>query len=122
MSTPKTDVQLRKDALILRAALERLEFARATQDLQRRFAMPAVLRSLVGQFAGAGVWPVILKLFQRYPVVGSALSMVASRVIPRNARSVLRALGYAVVVWQAIRLVRAWRPSRAGSSHTRLRN
>lgn len=119
MTAPKLDIQLRKDTLILRAALERVELKRAVQELQRSFAMPAALRSLLRQFTRAGAWPLVFKWFQRYPIVGSALTMLTSRAIPRSVRGALRAVGYGVVAWQLMRWVRAWRPNRrALSKHT----
>jgi hypothetical protein len=75
----------------------------------------------LGQFTRVGAWPLIFKWFQRYPIAGSALTMLTSRIIPRSVRGALRAVGYGVVAWQLIRLVWGGRPNRRrAAKHTDL--
>ena len=83
-----------RDALIVRAALERMELRDATQDLQ-------IASDRIARFAIIGA-----ALLRRYwPLLG----VLALGGLSKRARPVLRLARTGLAIWQTVRLLRASR-------------
>lgn len=85
------DLRQRREALVMRAALERAALRDATQDLQ-------IAGDRVARIAITGV-----TLIRRYWL---PLGLIAAATFSRRVRPLLRIARTGLVVWQTVRLLR----------------
>ncbi|GGX28946.1 hypothetical protein GCM10007242_39180 [Pigmentiphaga litoralis] len=111
MSDPRSRLTTRKELLLARASIERMEFAAhvgrvksaATPSSLIRLALPARMLSQQGP-------AIALSLFQnlrRYPIVSSAVSMLLARVASGGVFKLAKLGGVAAVAMQAYKIWRA---------------
>jgi hypothetical protein len=111
MSDPRSPLTTRKELLLARASIERMEFAAhvgrvksaATPSSLIRLALPARMLSQQGP-------AIALNLFQslrRYPIVSSAVSMLLARVASGGVFKLAKLGGVAAVAMQAYKIWRA---------------
>jgi len=101
MSQSDQQRALRKQLLILRAGMERQEFATRVSEIRH----PGGFLSALPGLAKSGGLPWLFSLFRRYPMLGSALSMGLSKAkLPAMRYAVLGA-GAFMLAWQAWKLV-----------------
>lgn len=102
MSQADQQRALRKQLLILRAGMERQEFAARVSELRH----PTGFLSALPGLAKSGGLPWLFSLFRRYPMLGSALSMGLSKVKLPVVRYAVLGAGAFMLAWQAWKLVR----------------
>lgn len=106
MNGAHAPLKLRKQMLLMRAAVERVELAQHLDDVRRAATVSAIMRNAMPTDRTRGLAARIVELAKRYPVVTSAASLIASRFpIPILKRAVkwggAAALGYRLwMLWQ----------------------
>jgi hypothetical protein len=111
---------LRKELLIVRADVERVEFAQATRDLREAVTHFSWLKFIVPGFAGAARWGsrggrrggaaagTLGALLKEYPLISSIVSMVLARplrqTVAAGAKPALKWGSLALGAWEAWRI------------------
>ena len=90
MSRPRSDasrMQARKELLLARSAIERLELSAHVDQFKASVTPSALARGVLPTLTRGGALATAMRAFslvQRYPVVSSAASMLLPRLLPRN--------------------------------------
>ena len=106
MNDTHAPLKLRKQMLLMRAAVERVELARTLDDLRRAATLSAIFRNAMPSDRTRSFAARVVELVKRYPVVTSAASLIATRFpIPILRRAIkwggLATLGYRLwLLWQ----------------------
>jgi hypothetical protein len=138
LSTPHMRA-LRKDLLIARADVERMEIAQATADLRHSVTHFSFLKFLIPRRAaggfgrnraagGGGIASLLsgllsgggfASLLRQYPIIGSLASLVLTKPVlgklARGAKPALKWGGLALVVWEGFRV---WQQMKSTSTET----
>ncbi|MDX3904753.1 MAG: hypothetical protein QHC78_03585 [Pigmentiphaga sp.] len=117
-----TDMQARKELLLARSSIERMELAAHVHRIKAAAAPSAMLKSVLPRLGGAGGVTTAMRawrMLRRYPIVSSAVPMLLARVRGRGIFKLLKLGGVAVAAYQGYKLWRAFkqddRPPRSGS-------
>ena len=99
MTGSHVPLELRKQMLLMRAAVERVELAHHMVEVRRAATLSAIVRNALPNDRSRSWWGRAIELAKRYPFVASAASLIASRFrIPLLASAAkyggLAALGY----------------------------
>lgn len=106
MSGSHTPLKLRKQMLLMRAAVERVELAQHLDDVRRAATLSAIFRNAMPNDRTRGLAARVVELVKRYPFIVSAGSLIAARFpIPILKRVVkwggVATLGYRLwLLWQ----------------------
>lgn len=79
MSRSDTPLKLRKQMLLMRAAVERIELAQHLDDLRRAATLSAIFRNSMPSAHARTFAARVVELVKRYPFVTSAASLIAAR-------------------------------------------
>ena len=79
MAHAHVPLKLRKQMLLMRAAVERVELAHHLSEVRRAATLNAIVRNALPGDRSRGWWSRALELAKRYPFVASAASLVAAR-------------------------------------------
>lgn len=79
MSRSHTPLQLRKQLLVMRAAIERIELAAHMDDLRRAATLSAIFRNALPSDKTRGYASQLFELIKRHPGLASAASLIAAR-------------------------------------------
>jgi hypothetical protein len=105
---------LRKELLIVRAEVERVELAESYADLRQtithfswlKFLVPTIAKSRGGAF-GSTLGPMLGRLMKQYPLVGSLVSLVLAKPLREGvasaAKPLLKWAGIGLTAWEAYR-------------------
>jgi hypothetical protein len=111
LSARRDQIALRKEALRMRASLERIELANVTRDFRRAARLPGLLGVLVGGLSrgltrglSSGRLPWLVNLVRRLPIVAGIMPMLARHAKGPLLRNGLRAAAIALLAWQGIRI------------------
>jgi hypothetical protein len=109
--TDRESRAIRKEILLLRCELERMEISDASAELRGRFAHFGWLKMLVPRFGGRGGMAGFTHLIKDYPLVSSLASLVLANG-PRikslgRLKPVLKYGAVAFAAWQAVKLWKA---------------
>ncbi|MEJ2767925.1 DUF3318 domain-containing protein [Mycetohabitans sp. B46] len=114
---------IRKELLLARADLDRLDIAQAGQELRRGVAKFSWLSGLIpgiSRFRSLRRLPAIGTLLGQHPVLGSIASAAFSgpvrRVVMRNAKPLLKWTAVGAIAWRGYKLWKAVRPQRGVSA------
>src|SRR5690349_16863373 len=114
-SASRETLQARRELLQMRAALERLEAVEQVRDLRQALSPAALVRH-----ATQAMWPssfgerlrpsarglqLALSLLRRYPLISSAVSLVA---VKKGLSSALRAAKWTGLAWAGWNAYRRW--------------
>jgi hypothetical protein len=117
-SDPKVRA-IRKELLLARADLDRLDIAGAGHELRQGAAKLSWIRWLmpgISRFRSLHRLPVIGALLNQHPVLGSIASAAFAgpvrRVVIRNAKPLLKWTVLGAAAWQGYKLWKAVRPQR----------
>jgi hypothetical protein len=117
LSTPHMRA-LRKELLIARADVERMELAQASADLRHSVKNFSVLKFLVPGRSGKG-WGKLTGLLKQYPVLSSLASLILTKPVRtkllRSTKPVLKWGGLGLLAWEAYRV---WKQMKATSTET----
>lgn len=107
----RKSLAIRKEILLLRCELERLELREATTDLRSRFAHFGWLRMVMPRFGARGGVAGLGHLLKDYPFVSSLASLALThgpklRAL-RRVRPLLKLAIAGLGAWQAVKLWRA---------------
>jgi hypothetical protein len=109
--TDRESLAIRKEILLLRCELERMDLTEATGELRHRFAHFGWLKMLVPRFGGRGGMAGLGSLLKDYPLISSLASLALTHG-PRlkslgRVKPLLKfgAVGFAL--WQAVKLWKA---------------
>ena len=80
MSDSQVPLKLRKQMLVMRAAVERVELAQQVLDVRRAATLSAVVRNAMPGDRTRSVASRLFDLVRRYPFVASATSLVVKRM------------------------------------------
>jgi hypothetical protein len=105
---------LRKELLLVRADVQRMELAQATVDLRHAVTHFSWLRFVVPGFAGMrwgkakGAGAAIAALLKEYPLISSIASLLLARplraTVMASAKPVLKWGSLALAAWEAYRI------------------
>jgi hypothetical protein len=131
LSTPHMRA-LRKELLIARADVERMELAQATADLRHSVTRFAFLKFLMPggstrrwgrRSASGGILSALISggnlsaMIRQYPIVGSILSLLVTkpvrRTLMRSAKPVLKWGGLGLLVWEGVRVYKQMKAASA---------
>lgn len=122
MSSRQASQTLRKRILVMRAELERLEFAEQVEALRNTTKPSALFRAALPRLAASKGVPMLLDLFKRYPFLSSGASLAFSRLAARFSKPLIRRAlafgGLGFVVWQGWQLIQKIRSSKDADSST----
>ncbi|MGI9025265.1 MAG: hypothetical protein ACR2GP_06740 [Burkholderiaceae bacterium] len=79
MAHSHVPLQLRKQMLLMRAAVERVELAHHLSEVRRAATLNAIVRNALPGDRSRSWWSRAIELAKRYPFVASAASLVAAR-------------------------------------------
>lgn len=79
MADSKVPLKLRKQMLMMRAAVERVEVAQHVLDVRRAATISAIVRNALPGNRSRSLASRALELLKRYPFAASAVPLVASR-------------------------------------------
>ncbi len=97
MSDPGTELALRKQLLLVRAATERAEMAEALGAARQAATLPKMAVSGLALFKGL---PLALSLLERLPLLSPVLSLALSGARKPLLRNVLMAAGAGLLAWK----------------------
>ena len=106
MADSNVPLKLRKQMLLMRAAVERLELAHHLAEVRRAATLNAIIRNALPGDRSRGWWSRALEVAKRYPFITSAASLIAARFKFPIATTVAKwggiaALGYKLWnLWQ----------------------
>lgn len=106
MGDSNVQLKLRKQMLLMRAAVERVEFANHLSEVRRAATFNAIVRNALPGDRSRSWWARALELAKRYPFITSAASLIAARFKFPIATTVVKwggaaALGYKLWnLWQ----------------------
>ncbi|CBW75546.1 unnamed protein product [Mycetohabitans rhizoxinica HKI 454] len=120
---------IRKELLLARADLDRLDIAQAGQELRQgvtKFSWLGRLMPGISRFRSLRRLPAIGALLGQHPVLGSIASAAFSgpvrRMVMRNAKPLLKWTVVGTIAWRGYKLWKAVRPQRsmpaAAARHT----
>ncbi|GAA4329239.1 hypothetical protein GCM10023144_15780 [Pigmentiphaga soli] len=123
MSTPR--MQARKELLLARASIERIEFAAHVGRVRSALSPSNLLRSVMSKASSRvgskGALTTAFRawrLVRRYPILSSAASMLLARLPLRGAFRLLKLGGLGVGAWQAWRV---WQAVKSDPARSRRR-
>jgi hypothetical protein len=97
--------ELRKEILLARVALQRVELGRSVSTLRESLRLPAVIGSAFQAGGRTGtVLSALAGLARRFPVASTLTALVAKRV-PR-LRTLVKWIGVTMAIWPLISFVR----------------
>ncbi len=112
MSDKRQNMQARKELLIARASIERLEFAAHIGRAKAAVSPSQMLKSVLPRLTSGGgmttafqVW----RTLRRYPMVSSVASMLLARVRFRGVFRLLKFGGGAFVAYEAFKIWRGFK-------------
>jgi hypothetical protein len=109
--TDRESRAIRKEILLLRCELERMEIAEASAELRGRFAHFGWLKMLVPRFSGRGGMAGFGHLLKDYPLVSSLASLALTHGPKLKSltrlKPVLKFGAVAFAAWQAVNLWKA---------------
>ena len=79
MAETHTPIKLRKEMLVMRAAVERLELAQHIVDLREAATVSAIVRNAMPGDRSQSIASRVFDLLKRYPIVASATSLLAAQ-------------------------------------------
>ena len=79
MAESQTPLKLRKQMLLMRAAVERVELSQHVLELRRAATVSAIVRNAMPGVKTRGLALRAFDLIKRYPMLASAASLIASR-------------------------------------------
>ena len=79
MADSQVPLKLRKQMLVMRAAVERVELAQHVLDVRRAATVSAIVRNALPGQRSQGVASRAFDLLKRFPLLATAASLVASR-------------------------------------------
>ena len=79
MAGSQVPLKLRKQMLLMRAAVERVELAHHMLEVRRAATLSAIVRNALPSDRSRSLWSRALDVVKRYPFVASAASLVATR-------------------------------------------
>jgi threonine/homoserine/homoserine lactone efflux protein len=106
MAESSVPLKLRKEMLVMRAAVERVELAHHMLDLRRASTMSAIVRNAMPGDRSRSVASRLFEMVKRYPFVASAASLLAARfkfpvVVAATKWGGIATIGYKVwELWQ----------------------
>lgn len=110
---------IRKEILLLRCELERMDLREATHDLRERFAHFGWLRMLMPRMGARGGVAGLAHLLKDYPFVSSLASLALTHgpklKVLRRARPFIKLAAVGIGAWQ---LVKLWRTANAPGDTT----
>jgi hypothetical protein len=126
-SASRETLQARRELLQMRAALERLEAVEQMRDLRQALSPSALVRH-----AAQALWPsfggrirpsekglqLALSLLRRYPLISSAVSLVA---VKKGLASAVRAAKWTGLAWAGWSVYRRWQALKDPGLSTRRR-
>jgi Protein of unknown function (DUF3318) len=117
--TDRESRAIRKEILLLRCELERMEIAEASAELRGRFAHFGWLKMLVPRFGGRGGMAGFGHLLKDYPLVSSLASLALTHGPKLKSltrlKPVLKFGAVAFAAWQAVNL---WKAATGGNRST----
>ncbi len=119
MAQSQVPLKLRKQMLLMRAAVERVELAQQVLDVRRAATLSAMVRNALPGDRSRGAASRTFDALRRYPFLASAASLVASRFKLPIFKFATKWGGAAAV---GLKLWQAWektRPSTARSARER---
>ncbi len=79
MAHSHVPLKLRKQMLLMRAAVERVELAHHLSEVRRAATLNAIVRNALPGDRSRSWWSQALELAKRYPFITSAASLIAAR-------------------------------------------
>ena len=79
MAHSHVPLKLRKQMLLMRAAVERVELAHHLSEVRRAATFNAIVRNALPGDRSRGWWSRALEVAKRYPFITSAASLIAAR-------------------------------------------
>lgn len=117
MSRSHAPLKLRKQMLLMRAAVERVELAQHLDDVRRAATVSAIFRNAMPSDRTRSFAARVVELAKRYPFVTSAASLIAARFpIPILKRAVKWG-GVATLVYRLWLLWQKHRNEHPGDRH-----
>jgi len=114
MSVSNVPLKLRKQMLLMRAAVERVELAHHMMELRRAATLSAIVRNALPNDRSRSWWSRALEVAKRYPFVTSAASLIASRFKIPLLGSAAKYGGLAAIGYKLWELWREHHPSAYG--------
>lgn len=111
MAESHTPLKLRKQMLLMRAAVERVELSQHVSDLQRATTLSAIVRNAMPGDRSRSLASRAFELIKSYPFLASATSLVATRFKLPILRIATKWGGAAAVVYKLWGL---WQRSQVG--------
>lgn len=116
------DMQARKELLLARSTIERLEFASHLHQVQAAASPGRLLKTVWPKLASSGgvgsamqAW----RILRRYPFVSSAASMLLTRIRPRGIWRIAKLGGAALAAYQGYKLWSAIKQDRGSRADPR---
>ncbi len=98
-------LKLRKQVLLMRAAVERIEFAHHLEEVRRAATISAIVRNALPNDRSRSWMSRAVETVKRYPFVTSAASLIATRFRIPLVKSALKWGGFATLGYK---LYEAW--------------
>ncbi len=114
MAQSQVPLKLRKQMLLMRASVERVELAQQVLDVRRAATISAIVRNAMPGDRSRGAASRAFEAVKRYPFLASAASLVASRFklpIFKFGAKWGGAAAVALKLWQAWERSRPQRPA-----------
>lgn len=111
-------LKLRKEMLLMRASVERVELAHHMLEVRRAASINAIVRNLLPNDRSRGWVTRAVEMAKRYPVVMSAASLLATRFKIPLVKSAVKLGGVAAVGYK---LWEAWQRQRVLNERARAR-
>ena len=111
MAESHTPLKLRKQMLLMRAAVERVELSQHVLELRRAATLSAIVRNAMPGDRSRSLASRAFDLVKRYPLLTSATSLIASRFKLPILRMATKWGGAATVVYKLWGL---WQKAQAG--------
>lgn len=115
MAQSQVPLKLRKQMLLMRAAVERVELAQQMLDVRRAATISAIVRNALPNQRTRGAASRALDTVKRYPFLASAASLVASRFKWPIFKVATKYGGAATVAWK---LWQSWQKTRPAARPT----
>lgn len=115
MAESHTPLKLRKQMLLMRAAVERVELAQHVLELRRAATLSAIVRNAMPGDRSRSLASRAFDLIKRYPFLTSATSLVASRFKLPILRIATKWGGAATVIYK---LWGMWQKTQVGRSRS----
>ena len=119
MAESKTPLALKKQMLVMRAAVERIELASQVVDVKRAATVSAIVRNALPGNRSRSIASRALDLLKRFPFVASAAPLIASRFKFPLLKLATKWGGAATVVYKLWTLWEKFHPGKSPAPGTR---